>query len=308
MFRRLAIAQLSTMESSTNTFPYSPLSAGTSKIRILHILPGQFDDAICCTLTHADLAAQPQYEALSYAWGDSSNTKPITLDGFRFQVTVGLESALRHLRLENGVRKLWADAVCINQKDLGERNSQVALMRKIYQRAWKVLVWLGNELEEEDDLTKTLDEGTPNPMAPAFSLVKLLTESADGFLGVLARESEELMTSNMIRLIQLMHRPWFSRLWILQEVAVASTVDVVCGINVLDINYFFLAFDAIYDLPILSDAEASFNHISTVNTCCVFFQEGKGQWQLAADYLACLLATTGLQKVTDPRDRLYGIL
>jgi hypothetical protein len=39
----------------------------------------------------------------------------------------------------------WYDALCINQADLAERSHQVGIMRQIYEKADRVVIWLGVE-------------------------------------------------------------------------------------------------------------------------------------------------------------------
>jgi hypothetical protein len=90
------------------------------------------------------------YEAVSYAWGDPNNLRTITLAGFDRLVTKNLEIALQHLRYRHGVRRLWVDALCINQQNNEERLHQVNLMRFVYQTAGRVLVWLGPSFENSD--------------------------------------------------------------------------------------------------------------------------------------------------------------
>jgi hypothetical protein len=51
------------------------------------------------------------------------------------------------MRFKDSVRLLWADALCINQEDLLERAHQVNIMKNIFQRASRVLIWLGPEKE-----------------------------------------------------------------------------------------------------------------------------------------------------------------
>ena len=60
-------------------------------------------------------------------------------------VTKSLEQALRHVRHLDEVRRLWVDAVCINQQDLNERNRQVWSMDEVYRRAERVALWLDVE-------------------------------------------------------------------------------------------------------------------------------------------------------------------
>lgn len=77
----------------------------------------------------------PSYDALSYVWGNTAVKVPITLNGQQFGVTVNLECALRHFRLERRPRILWVDAICVNQKDIKVRNSQVRQMGRVYRQS-----------------------------------------------------------------------------------------------------------------------------------------------------------------------------
>lgn len=80
---------------------------------------------------------------MSYVWGNPSETKPIILDGEPFDVTVNLEAGLRAMRKQSNRYVLWIDAICINQKDVQEKNVQVPQMGRLYSTAPAVLVWLG---------------------------------------------------------------------------------------------------------------------------------------------------------------------
>lgn len=86
------------------------------------------------------------YEALSYVWGSPAGSRPITVDGQSLPITNNCEEALRHLRLPAKARRLWVDAICINQKKVLEKNDQVKLMGDIYRAAKQTIVWLGPAL------------------------------------------------------------------------------------------------------------------------------------------------------------------
>jgi Heterokaryon incompatibility protein (HET) len=119
------------------------LNPETREIRLLSVLPGEWTDAIKCEVKRCSLNSRPRYEALSYAWGDRNDTRPIIVDGCEIRITANLESALRRLRSPDACRTLWADAICIDQSDLKERNHQLLLMRHIFQNCEKALIWLG---------------------------------------------------------------------------------------------------------------------------------------------------------------------
>ncbi|KAH8725333.1 heterokaryon incompatibility protein-domain-containing protein, partial [Phaeosphaeriaceae sp. PMI808] len=112
-------------------------------IRLLILRPGSFDDPIHCQLKQVSLSAEHAYDALSYVWGNASDTSPISLNGTPHHITKNLEIALRYLRHRESPKVLWVDAICINQSDINERNHQVQQMADIYSQAQRVIGWLG---------------------------------------------------------------------------------------------------------------------------------------------------------------------
>ena len=103
---------------------------------------------------------QQRYDALSYTWGDPVFNHWLHIDT-RTETSVGrsvvpitqnLDQVLRYLRSPKETRRLWIDAVCINQQDRGEKNTQVPLMSRIYREASRVLVWLGGSCAEGEAL------------------------------------------------------------------------------------------------------------------------------------------------------------
>jgi Heterokaryon incompatibility protein (HET) len=103
------------------------------------------------------LPVVPTYEALSYTWGDHSVTALIQVNGIELQITLNLFRALQRLRKGRKKRVLWVDALCIDQSNLAERSEQVPRMRSIYQRAERVVVWLGDATEDSDLAVDTLE-------------------------------------------------------------------------------------------------------------------------------------------------------
>lgn len=96
-----------------------------------------------------------RYEALSYVWGGLDNQHQILLGGDKvINVTKNLYSALRSLRLPHAGRKLWIDAVCINQSDYEEKKLQLALMKRVYQQADKVIAYLPMSTQDQKNINK----------------------------------------------------------------------------------------------------------------------------------------------------------
>jgi hypothetical protein len=184
------------MESSTFS-PYLPLKSNTS-IRLVTILPGEFLDFVECRLEYEDeLSVELQYKALSYVWVDTAKKIPIKLDGRGFHVTSNLESALRYLRYPQVARRLWVDAICINQADVVERSVQVVRMRTIYRLAQAVLIWLGKESEEPDGEGA---EGLRAPAADVFTFARMMAVAT-------GQDSFRSNITEMIDLLVLLRRP-----------------------------------------------------------------------------------------------------
>ncbi|KAK0708717.1 heterokaryon incompatibility, partial [Lasiosphaeris hirsuta] len=89
----------------------------------------------------------PSYEAISYAWGNVKSEEKIICNGRLLRITSSLAAALRRTRLRDRPRVLWADGICINQKDDSDKEQQVPLMAAIYSQAKQVLCWLGEDDE-----------------------------------------------------------------------------------------------------------------------------------------------------------------
>ncbi|KAF2800797.1 hypothetical protein K505DRAFT_227864, partial [Melanomma pulvis-pyrius CBS 109.77] len=128
---------------------YRPLDV--DEIRLVAVQPGTKTDTIKCEMVYSSFstAREQQYEALSYTWGSPDELRTIILDGAACQVRENLWWALYHLRKEEEVRRLWIDALSINQADILERNQQVGQMDRIYKEANVVAVWLGRESKDD---------------------------------------------------------------------------------------------------------------------------------------------------------------
>ncbi|KAI0468342.1 HET-domain-containing protein [Xylaria cf. heliscus] len=96
-----------------------------------------------------------RYEALSYVWGDPGDPQHIFFDGgVPFPVTRNLYAALRSLRLPHSGRKLWIDALCIDQSNYEEKNVQLGLMTRVYQQAEKVIAYLPLDAQDQKNINE----------------------------------------------------------------------------------------------------------------------------------------------------------
>lgn len=191
-------------------------------LRLLILEPGLGEEIIRCHLQQHDLRRKPKFEALSYVWGDHANSTDIICCGAIMPVGRNLDAALRKLRSPVNQRVLWVDALCINQKDPVEQASQVKMMDYIYSRAEQVLVWLGEE-REEDSLAFEAIEKTVVFMNALWhdgnmneSIKKIINNPA-------------LPPNAWQHIGTLFLRSYFKRLWVIQEVVNSSSAQVFCG-------------------------------------------------------------------------------
>ena len=198
-------------------------------MRLLRLLPGKFSEDIRCELLTTRRSEEPSYEALSYVWGDHKITEPIYCGGnFRLDITTNLADALRHLRSEEKSRVLFADAICIDQSNLGERGHQVAQMAEIFGAAECVIVWLG--LDDEGSAALAIEK-----MRNYVTYVDQKWQAYATLEGTmdLCDFDCSALSQTIAAISDVFSRPWFDRVWVLQEAAVAR--QAVANIGFEDI-------------------------------------------------------------------------
>ncbi|KAF1834473.1 hypothetical protein BDW02DRAFT_498165 [Decorospora gaudefroyi] len=172
------------------------------EIRLVVLLPGQPADPIRCDIVHENLEDDPEYDAVSYVWatenGDVSFCKSIQIrHGGSMPITANCDAALRQLRHRGLPRRVWIDAICIDQTNIEERNHQVYLMSLIYSRARSVRICIQ-------------ERSSPARLLAYSQLFKWLQ-------GVDVEDSREFQT--LQRFVSLRY---FRRVWVIQEVALAN--------------------------------------------------------------------------------------
>ncbi len=192
--------------------PYKRLESQNDEIRRLHLNPGSFEDDLSCTLSIVSLRDNPRYEALSYTWGLANlSERPLYVEGVPFPITSNLDTALRHLRYEKEVRILWVDAICINQQHMGERGSQVSKMDLVYSKALRTVIYLGDADEESEAALDLLFMFAKDQHFPELPIWRDEAHS-------------ELDLEKLRAMRGLWKHPWWNRVWVIQEVALAKKV------------------------------------------------------------------------------------
>jgi len=202
-------------------------------VRLLKLHPAATaTDQIECDLEEHGLNDLPSYEAISYVWGTATERIPILCTGRVLNVTQNLAAALQRFRKSTEPRFVWADAICINQADLLERNKQVQLMQKIYENATRVLVWLGPN-EETVVAAMHLIDHIFNTACSHWRITPggiVQYDDVDDFVDFPPHETFPPSGSDQWQpIIKFFSRDWFQRTWIIQEVTAAKEVIVFWG-------------------------------------------------------------------------------
>ena len=196
---------------------YLPL--GESEFRILVLAPGRREDKeVRCSFLTASMSAPPEYEAVSYLWGGSNDAQQTMVDielldsqgkPYLIFTKSNLYNALRSLRHPKDARKFWVDALCINRSDDVEKNQQIAMKRSIFRNATNLCFWLG-----EDTNSKA-----------ALNFVPKILD----LVGIDKLVRDDSAIDGWVAFVALLKNTVFSRLWLVQEVAVAQNVTLHCG-------------------------------------------------------------------------------
>jgi hypothetical protein len=285
-------------------FQYSslPVDNEADTTRVIEIQPGYDQQPITCLVKHVRLTEPPPYEALSYSWGDPTPSFSVYCDGKHLAISKSLYIALGNLRSTTTSRVLWADAICINQQDLAERGQQVRLMRKVYEKAARVIVWLGEEAENSKLgfclIPKLV---AANKKRTASGDRRTFLHLQDVGIRAVYNLPNRRGGEHFPAYFRIFKRPWFGRGWVVQEVAVATSIVVCCGSSTVDFDDFMISLIFVNEMGILSDFD-------TKNTARLFemaltrlaFKQGQGQG------LIMLLLRHSATLMTDPRDKVYA--
>lgn len=199
------------------SYRYKPLPHDGCSIRLLRLLPTcKSGSRIECEIFYGNIREvdQAPYEALSYIWGDASQTVDIGLNGCVFPVTVNLEAALRALRKTDESRILWVNAICINQADIKEQGEQVRIMWDIYKAADCVVAWLG---PEEGDSAIAMENFALQETHIRFVAREIMRETPADHRGVhwCGCHAGDFDTHPpRIGVQNLLGRGWFTRVWV----------------------------------------------------------------------------------------------
>lgn len=283
---------------------------------------------------------RPEFTTLSYTWGgwngvladdvealDDLFVNTIICEGGLLRVTENAHRALCELRWRGRACLFWVDAVCINQRDSDERAQQVAMMGRIYASAVRTMVWLGEDDKDAEYLNDVIGKahrGFENAHMPDDDTMFIPLDDPVDLVRMLdAKHNKVLIKSS--HLLTFLARPWFQRLWVIQEVVLAQDIHVICGkynfswrflVSVV-LRYFEQAFrEAVVDDEILQRSLRGRGTVISVTMISqpVYFQKmlTKIDFRSATRKLSATLHTLieilQYNLASDSRDRIFAPL
>ncbi|KAF5571070.1 heterokaryon incompatibility protein [Fusarium phyllophilum] len=299
--RRISTAQLEDEHAFTHRFQYDPFDLESAGFRLALLEKGA-QPQLRCHLVQAYLNDIIPYEAVSYTWESQSTPHEIIVDKKTLSITESLYEALCHLRRPDEDRMLWIDALCIDQTNIKERGHQVNRMGEIYKKADKVIVWLGylsgNATQLKSAITMLEAQvaqlpGIPRKWPREDPRWKSQWRQIEAKLGPFCRD--KLLDG----LNSFMQKPWFSRVWILQEVANAKTTIVTCNLGDIP-GWIFALLPHAMNVEVTEQCQAVLDIMPHPSTPSATRKETRNLSNLLWKFRGC--------KATDPRDRVYALL
>lgn len=233
---------------ASSDFEHLPFEDAGSQIRLLRFLGKGSDGSLMFDLDHyqlSDLTTSkqhdssaisqvPRYIAMSYTWGAPEQTHEVFIRGKRLRVGAnchyGLSQAIELESYPAHEQHYWMDQISINQTDRNEKEKQVGNMGQVYRGASAVFASLGPHADGSDFLLGTINEldikafeTLPNS-APCLDRRQMIHQLLDR-RGQSDNDFEKLRAI----LTKFAMRPYWTRLWILQEMFLSVSTIVLCG-------------------------------------------------------------------------------
>ncbi len=239
LWRMLVWIEDSHLEPSAS-FVYRPLENTSEQFRILVLRRRRLFRLPSCNLEVARVQDETEFSACSYVWGSNNLTRRILVDNKQFLVT---ESAYQLLYQQQSFlleKRLWIDAVCIDQSNSEEKQDQIAHMQLIYGRAKCVEAYLSYGFRN------TNIQNLLYMLATTASRAQLVYNM--NTIEVLTLISNNLEEWN--ELADLLRLPYFKRMWIIQEVSLATNLFINIGMTRIPWDNFACVIDTLDSQPL----------------------------------------------------------
>lgn len=282
---------------------HHPFRDASKQIRLLKAIEDESGSVLKYELSTVDFGfrkRQQSFYAISYTWGDNNNPRSIVINNKTFNISQNCFYALWQTRLHYAASPIWIDAVCINQTDLIEKSAQVAIMGDIYRSAALVLICVGPHFDDSKRVIKWAKKAEAD-------LPKLRLRYPDHDATALryiarSRAWRPKPFSNDAAFLNFTKRGYWKRLWVAQEIALATEKVVLCGEDVIHWSWMEALSSILHSDALTQNDEHCSEHFQGFGALT---QEISELRDVALD---SLLPRLYKLECDDPRDRIYGLL
>ncbi|KAF2498158.1 HET-domain-containing protein, partial [Lophium mytilinum] len=270
-------------------FEYEPLSSG--EYRVLILFPASWSQQLLCALVSGPPHSLPKYEAVSYTWGQPDRTHPVLCN-----------NATKTL---NGPDDLDIDTSLRFERVIYVTENLKTLLHRFRHENESRYLWIDSICINQNDLSERAAQ------VQMMMTIYHLSQRVNIWLG-----EEDEYTEPAFGLLGhlLLRRPWFKRLWVIQEVVVSKQATVICGNRSVDWNHLFDACQVLEKRDLFFDDVLGRPYISVISMGIlrlayhVLHSTVENEDAPSTLALPEVILRTMNAESSDPRDKVYALL
>ena len=305
--------QTFSVQTHAKNFVHEPFEDSRSQIRLLRMLPSSNsnEDRLQYSISTYDFNRVGEFIAISYTWGDPNNEQVVHIDDkicpVRRNCYYVLKNIYQHWKLGRiQADLLWIDSVCINQKDREEKSIQVSFMGEIYAKAAEVLACVGPHADDSEFVFEKASEVNELRYECSHNEDYLCQDCRSPWEGWVQSLGIERLTRLCISCQTFGRRLYWTRIWIIQEVAKARSLRILCGTDILPWTAIHNLEDFLaMEMDEIESVFTTYQHLPNcdVNSMHDVFRAKKEPLRIEQ-----VFSQFSDSSCSEPRDRLYGLL
>lgn len=305
--------QAYSVQRPARSFIHEPLEDSQKQIRLLRMLPNvNFNEhRLQYSISTYDFTQVEEFIAISYTWGDPRNEQVLHISDSICPVGRNchyvLKSIYQHWRL--GLVQtdlLWIDTVCINQRDQVEKSVQVSFMGEIYAKAAEVFACVGPHADDSEFLFEKAREVNELRYECIHKKEFLCQDCRSPWERWVQSLGIEQLTRLCVSCETFGRRLYWTRIWIIQEVAKATSLRILCGTDILPWTAIHNLEDFLaMEMDEIDSLFATYPELPSceINSMHDVFRAKKDPLRIEQ-----VFSQYQDSSCSEPRDRLYGLL
>jgi Heterokaryon incompatibility protein (HET) len=220
-----SVSPINSKSAPRSRYQYTNLQ-NERNIRLLAVYQDE-DGNLIGELISKPLDTAKGFTAISYTWGEEKETHELSINGHKHLISRNAHEILHYFATSVDNSLLWIDTICVDQNDDKDKSQQVRLMREIYNKAARVVIWLGSPPKTslaQDMVTELCSQTSRNETITDKTLE-------------LSKETTR----------QLLSHPYWTRIWVVQEIVVACVAEIFYQGNFYEWEQFVSSAHSLYN-------------------------------------------------------------